>query len=303
MCYEWWEKLIFLQKDKGQENMIVDFEITDPRYCVKIPVPELGKEIKITLRKLKKAFYWEDGLMEVVMDIEYGEDYCWQSMAGVSLKGKCLLEIVEEALYQNIRRNLMGEVDGYRRLPELPSTCGFFYRYTFRKLCWWLREQAEFSFDIEGKAEDGSAIRAKYRSDGWWGNAERRGMAVGKRRCGGGPESDRRILPRLLLCKTGWNHVLQKNAFLVLYGERRKVQRRRLALLWADLPEDMEMGEIFVGERGEEQFLPYLPAEAMRMPEIFGQRLEDVLKENGEPGWERLVCGQNTRDIWKEKNP
>lgn len=60
-------------------------------------------------------------------------------------------------------------------------------------------------------------------------------------------------------------------------------------------------GEIFVGERGEEQFLPYLPAEAMRMPEIFGQRLEDVLKENGEPGWERLVCGQNTRDIWKEK--
>ena len=81
------------------------------------------------------------------------------------------------------------------------------------------------------------------------------------------------------------------------------MQRRRLALLWADLPEDMEMGEIFVGERGEEQFLPYLPAEAMRMPEIFGQRLEDVLKENGEPGWERLVCGQNTRDIWKEKNP
>lgn len=230
--------------------MIVDFEITDPRYCVKIPVPELGKEIKITLRKLKKAFYWEDGLMEVVMDIEYGEDYCWQSMAGVSLKGKCLLEIVEEALYQNIRRNLMGEVDGYRRLPELPSTCGFFYRYTFRKLCWWLREQAEFSFDIEGKAEDGSAIRAKYRSDGWWGNAERRGMAVGKRRCGGGPESDRRILPRLLLCKTGWNHVLQKNAFLVLYGERRKVQRRRLALLWADLPEDMEMGGDFCRRTG-----------------------------------------------------
>ena len=34
--------------------MIADFEIIESRYCLKIPVAELGKEIEITIRELEK---------------------------------------------------------------------------------------------------------------------------------------------------------------------------------------------------------------------------------------------------------
>lgn len=325
--------------------MIADFEIIESRYCLKIPVAELGKEIEITIRELEKDYeYQKNGLICATVDYVYN-DTQWQFGESVSPKGKCLLELVEEILYWTVRRNPGNEdcLDG------LPSTCGFFYRHTFRKLRPWIREHAKFFFDIQVKTEDGSVIRAKYRSDGWWGTAEiycgedLLGSLRMGRGDGGKDFSDelariesyylsrQRITEKMeIALKDGpWPWGKEEAAadqkvlavyyhdycyerpdgtesfrktrfwYYMVKGERHSGGWRLLGLICR---RTWKWGEIFVGEMGEEQFLPYLPDEALRMPEIFGQRLEDVLRENGEPGWEELVRGQNTEDIWKATN-
>lgn len=152
-----------------------DIRITKTNCHLTIPVFEKKTKIELLIHDARIEEYEEH---EQIYVLYYNITYYYDSitddkdilemntMAGYPVKKECFQKTIERSIYKILHQILRYfSSDMWNDFDRLPSTCGFFCWHTFQKLLPWIRENWDFSFCVEGVAEDGALIRAEYADD------------------------------------------------------------------------------------------------------------------------------------------
>lgn len=339
-----------------------DIVVTKIWCSLKIPVIEQKTELEVEIleaeilpedmRKPSEKYRQHEQMEMCVRVTDHLRDEVIEHDIFVASKNERFQEIMERGLYNALR------MCSDSRYHIYPSSCGFYYWHTFRKLRPWIRENGFFSAYIEANTEDGTAMQIECRRDGafdlsaegeylgrlevktdrrdtWWERSDRMEEDL----IGGAADFRQELalfediyLSKRLMTKAMEqalsNHQHKEGraradekviamyycdplvytpsdpaAFHPAHGEYRYQKRpfQYYIIRGEKCREDYwclyglihmfgwEWGEILLGVCEEEIPALPLPPGTLRKTDVFGQRLEDVLKQYGQPGWEKCI--------------